>query len=108
MKGHTLLVASLAFSPGGRKIVSGSLDNTIRTWDAELHHHVLVLEGYTDWVSCVAVSPDNCSIVSGSGDYNSGMGHGVWRDSMRDIGTRPVSELSVSVAGREESGFCIW
>ena len=32
MKGHTNYVLSVAFSPDGKRIVSGSLDLTVRRW----------------------------------------------------------------------------
>ena len=35
LKGHTSLVLSVAYSPNGRHIISGSLDHTIQIWDAE-------------------------------------------------------------------------
>jgi WD40 repeat protein len=35
LKGHTDSIHSVAYSPNGQYIISGSCDKTIRTWDAE-------------------------------------------------------------------------
>ncbi len=34
MNAHSMAVASVAFSPDGTKIVSGSYDKTIKVWDS--------------------------------------------------------------------------
>jgi WD40 repeat protein len=34
LKGHTRQVTSVAFSTDGSKIVSGSVDKTVRLWDS--------------------------------------------------------------------------
>jgi WD40 repeat protein len=68
LKGHTGPVWSVAYSPDGRHIVSGSYDRTIRIWDAETGAAVgNPLEGHTLSVSSVAYSPDGRHIISGSG-----------------------------------------
>ena len=62
-------VLSVAFSPDGTRIVSGSHDYTIRVWDARSGDVVAgPFEGHTDYVRSVAFSPDGTRIVSGSDD----------------------------------------
>ena len=69
LSGHVQGVGSVAFSPDGKKIVSGSYDKTLRVWDAESGSSILgPLVGHTDWVTSVAFSPDGKKIVSGSHD----------------------------------------
>jgi WD40 repeat protein len=64
-------VRSLAFSPDGRRIISGgSDDRTLRLWDAATGLAALPpLVGHTDVVTSVAFSPDGHRIVSGSDDH---------------------------------------
>jgi predicted nucleic acid-binding Zn ribbon protein len=68
LKGHTYRVQSVAYSPDGRRIVSGAMDNTIKIWDAEVWRELRTLKGHTLPVWSVAYSPDGCSIISGSYD----------------------------------------
>ena len=69
LKGHSSAVLSIAFSPDGKKIVSGSYDQTIRVWDAETGKEIIPpLEGHSGYVNSVAFSPEGKKIVSGSYD----------------------------------------
>jgi len=62
-------VRSVACSPDGRHITSGSYDKTIRIWDAETGSPVgEPLVGHNDNVLSVAYSPDGRHILSGSSD----------------------------------------
>ena len=58
----------MAFSPDGRRIVSGSEDKTLKVWDAETGQERLTLKGHNGRVWSVAFSPDGTRIVSGSAD----------------------------------------
>jgi eukaryotic-like serine/threonine-protein kinase len=68
LKGHTAAVQSLAFSADGKRIVSGSWDNTLKVWDAVTGQELLTLKGHSSQVWSVAFSPDGKRIVSGSYD----------------------------------------
>ncbi len=67
-EGHTSKISSVAFSPDGQSIASGSNDKTIRLWDLQGSQIGKPFEGHTGNVYSVAFSPDGQSIVSGSKD----------------------------------------
>ncbi len=68
LEGHAQTVQSVAFSPDGRRIVSGSADKSIRVWDADTGHEIMTLEGHGGIVTSVAYSPDGQVIGSGNQD----------------------------------------
>jgi len=65
LEGHTGSVNSAAFSPDGKKIVTGSSDDTARIWDAETGKELRKLEGHTSSVNSATFSPDGKKIVTG-------------------------------------------
>ena len=66
--GHNGCVRSVAFSPDGKYIVSGSEDKTVKLWDVESGRLIRTFEGHYDRVNSVAFSPDGKYIASGSHD----------------------------------------
>jgi WD40 repeat protein len=70
LEGHTSSVYSVAVTPDGTKIVSGSDDYTIKIWDlASAGGRLLnTLKGHTSTLTSIAITPDGTKIVSGSDD----------------------------------------
>ncbi|OJA15422.1 hypothetical protein AZE42_10111 [Rhizopogon vesiculosus] len=69
MRGHTNLVRGAAFFNDGGRIVTCSLDKTLRIWDVQKGTLVGVLfEGHRGDILSVAVSRDDKRIVSGGTD----------------------------------------
>jgi len=67
-KGHSGFVKSVAWSPDGKRIASGSDDKTVQVWDAAAGGNVYIYKDHSDVVDSVAWSPDGKRIASGSND----------------------------------------
>jgi parallel beta-helix repeat protein len=66
LSGHTGSVHSVAFSPDGKILASGSWDWTIKLWDVATGKEIRTLSGHTGSVHSVAFSPDGKILASGS------------------------------------------
>jgi serine/threonine protein kinase len=67
LEGHTGNVRSVAWSPDGTTLASGSRDETVKLWNKD-GTLLRTLEGHTHWVRSVAWSPDGTTLASGSWD----------------------------------------
>ena len=67
VSGHTATVYSLAFSPDGESLASGSLDCTVRLWDLSGRERA-VLHGHGQKVVALDFSPDRMQLISASTD----------------------------------------
>ncbi|MEM7133965.1 MAG: NB-ARC domain-containing protein [Chloroflexota bacterium] len=68
LSGHTASVWSVAFSPDGQWLVSGSMDKTARLWDVQRGKCLKILSGHTSSVLSVAFSADGRIVASASAD----------------------------------------
>ena len=66
LEGHNDRVTSLAYSPDGTILASGSYDRTIRLWDMAAKEEIAPMEGHRRLVTSVAFSPDGTTLASGS------------------------------------------
>ena len=74
LKGHAVIghseredrsILALAFSPDGKIIASGCIDNTVQLWDTEKGVKLATLRGHKGWVTAVAFSADGKTLASG-------------------------------------------
>ena len=66
--GHSDWVASVAFSPDGSTLASGSADKTVKLWDVHTGELLQTLEGHKELLTSVAFSPDGSRLASSSED----------------------------------------
>jgi WD40 repeat protein len=67
-KGHKSVVTSIAFSPNGKYIISGSSDKTLKLWDVNTGECIRTFRGHIDAVNSVTFSSDGRYVLSGSWD----------------------------------------
>ncbi len=83
---HSRPITSVAISPDGQKIATGSVDTTARLWDAATGGPIGKPLRHVGHVDAVAFSPDGKSLITGSRDGSA---------SLWDAATgRPIAKLS--------------
>jgi len=78
VRGHPGSVVAVAFSRDSTRIVSGSMDGTVRVWVSSTGTELSVFEGSNTRVNSVAFSEDDMRIVSCSDDKAVGLGCFEW------------------------------
>ena len=114
--GHSGEVRSVAFSPDGQTLASGSMDSTVKLWDVSTGREKASLAGHKNSVYSVAFSPDGQTLASGSmdstvklWDLNTGRekaslaGH---KDSVWSVAFSPDGQTLAS--GSEDNTIKLW
>ena len=66
--GHIWVAGACAFSPDGTRVVSASMDETLKLWDAETGEELRTFQGHTNTVCACAFNPDGARVISASMD----------------------------------------
>ncbi len=95
LEGHTDYVRQVAFSPtNDTTLASASDDQTIILWNVATRQQLGALSGHTDWILCLAFSPDGQILASGSRDNTIVL----W-----DLTRRPYSQRGQPLTGHTNS-----
>lgn len=68
LTGHTNEIPTLAFSPHGEELASGSWDNTVRLWDVATGHEIWNFGPQSHHIGALDFSPDGQTLASASWD----------------------------------------
>ncbi len=108
MKGHTEAVYSVAFTPDGKYVVSGSGDHTLKVWDSATGKEIKSFGGPTghqNLVMSVSVNPDGSLIASGGTDNTAKIWDFPSSTSLRSLAkSEGASILAVSPDGAKLAG----
>lgn len=116
LEGHSRAVICVAASPDGKRLTTGSEDNTAKVWDLTTGAELLTLAGHTKAVTCAAFSPDGKLLATGSDDntaiiWDTGNGREIrqlkgHKESVRGVAFSPDGKLLAT--GSDDNTVKIW
>ena len=68
LTGHSHWVQAVEVTADGKRVISGSDDNTVKVWNLETGEEQFTLSGHSGYVRAVAVTADGTRVISGSYD----------------------------------------
>ncbi|XP_060813818.1 notchless protein homolog 1 isoform X1 [Bombus pascuorum] len=122
LEGHKEAVISVAFSPAGTCLASGSGDTTVRFWDIYTQTPQYTCEGHKHWVLCISWSPCGTKLASackngtillwnpktGTQIGKAMLGHKMWVTSLCWEPYHKNSECQYLVSGSKDCDLRIW
>lgn len=69
LNGHTDSVLALVYSPNGKFLISGSSDNTTRSWDTDSGKHLRTHRKYAGPISAIAFSANGNQFMCGGNEH---------------------------------------
>ncbi|MEO1054899.1 MAG: caspase family protein, partial [Bacteroidota bacterium] len=115
--GHFKPIKSLAFSPDGKYVVSGSEDKNIKVWHIKTGKEFRGLRGHKGEVISLAFTPDGKTLISGSDDRNASIIFWDWfsgkklaeiEDAHSSVSSMAVSHKGDLLATGSYREFRVW
>jgi WD40 repeat protein len=98
LQGHSKEVYSVAISPDGKTLASGSYDTTIKLWNLATGEQIRTLKGHSKGVAEVAISPNSKTLASISWDTTIKLWNLATGEQIRTLKGHSSPVLSVAIS----------